>query len=345
MSNHLTGEVHLHKGPPFVHVKQNSTPGSRAESSCESGDESGDSPPRLSRDPTHLNLRALDGTPLRRRRKPEAEAAAPQAKSGTADAAPWVLVDASAVAADRALPHILSSYRPEGCTSVLRALFTLHNQSLNIYTHLLGLPYVASFVIAPPPSSAAAGPFVAALRAHAAVALLVGVASDLTLVSSCGRQLLLAIDQGPLLARRLLIALAAAALAGFWSFVSGVLQLAPEAGPSRNFFQAAWNFPIGALNSRPKAVVAGVMGLPLVIGLAGLAAASPTPTAPALAVWAALFAVTVAIWVLQIPERWFAPGTLDLVANSHNWMHVLVIVVFAKLQRIYTDRLSGDEHP
>lgn len=177
MSNHLTGEVHLHKGPPFVHVKQNSTPGSRAESSCEFDDESGDSPPRLSRDPTHLNLRALDGTPLRRRRKPEAEAAAPQAKSGTADAAPWVLVEASAVAADRALPHILSSYRPEGCTSVLRALFTLHNQSLNIYTHLLGLPYVASFVIAPPPSSAAAGPFVAALRAHAAVALLVGAAS------------------------------------------------------------------------------------------------------------------------------------------------------------------------
>mmetsp|Transcript_35762 Transcript_35762/g.114993 ORF Transcript_35762/g.114993 Transcript_35762/m.114993 type:complete len:88 (-) Transcript_35762:148-411(-) len=87
------------------------------------------------------------------------------------------------------------------------------------------------------------------------------------------------------------------------------------------------------------------MGLPLVIGLVGLAAASPTPTAPALAAWAALFAVTVAIWVLQIPERWFAPGTLDLVANSHNWMHVLVIVVFAELQRIYTDRLSGDEHP
>mmetsp|Transcript_23550 Transcript_23550/g.79540 ORF Transcript_23550/g.79540 Transcript_23550/m.79540 type:complete len:345 (-) Transcript_23550:88-1122(-) len=344
MSNLLTGEVHLHKGPPFVHVKQ--TPGSRAESSCESGDESGDSPPRLSRDPTHLNLRALDGTPLRRRRKPEAEAAAPQAESGAADAAPWVLVDASAVAADRALPYILSSYRPEGCTSVLRALFTLHNQSLNIYTHLLGLPYVASFVIAPPPSSAAAGPFVAALRTHAAVALLVGAASVAYHAGEAAprRQLLLAIDQGcaflscaahaaliaffelhaagrPLLARRLLVALAAAALAGFWSFVSG------------------------ALNSRPKAVVAGVMGLPLVIGLVGLAAASPTPTAPALAAWAALFAVTVAIWVLQIPERWFAPGTLDLVANSHNWMHVLVIVVFAELQRIYTDRLSGDEHP
>ena len=198
MSNLLTGEVHLHKGPPFVHVKQ--TPGSRAESSCESGDESGDSPPRLSRDPTHLNLRALDGTPLRRRRKPEAEAAAPQAESGAADAAPWVLVDASAVAADRALPYILSSYRPEGCTSVLRALFTLHNQSLNIYTHLLGLPYVASFVIAPPPSSAAAGPFVAALRTHAAVALLVGAASVAYHAGEAAprRQLLLDAEDGGL---------------------------------------------------------------------------------------------------------------------------------------------------
>ena len=142
--------------------------------------------------------RALPQNP--RRRKPEAEAAAPQAESGAADAAPWVLVDASAVAADRALPYILSSYRPEGCTSVLRALFTLHNQSLNIYTHLLGLPYVASFVIAPPPSSAAAGPFVAALRTHAAVALLVGAASVAYHAGEAAprRQLLLDAEDGGL---------------------------------------------------------------------------------------------------------------------------------------------------
>merc|ERR1712051_368359 len=56
------------------------------------------------------------------------------------------LVHQLSVAPDRRLsPWILSSYRPDGCASVWVALFQLHNQTVNIWSHVLGLFVVASY--------------------------------------------------------------------------------------------------------------------------------------------------------------------------------------------------------
>jgi len=82
------------------------------------------------------------------------------------------------------------------------------------------------------------------------------------------------------------------------------------------------------------------MGLPNLVAFCAWATAAPTPTTHDLAKWCGIFAVTVAVWVLFLPERWLPDGALNYFGNSHNIMHVMVIVVFAHIQEIYGVRLA-----
>jgi hypothetical protein len=47
--------------------------------------------------------------------------------------------------------------------------------------------------------------------------------------------------------------------------------------------------------------------------------------------WVLSFAVAVLAWLFKLPERLFPPGTFDYVGNSHNVMHVMVLVTFLYL--------------
>jgi predicted membrane channel-forming protein YqfA (hemolysin III family) len=338
------------------------------DNAAESRSTSSDDESALSREASHLNLdsgifspallqRHLSGLtrPDSARPAPDAKAsdlgvkpsappspsAARRASSPAAAASyPVVLVCHKTVHPSRYLRHITRGYRPDGCHGIAAALFQLHNQSFNIWSHLLGIPYVASFWWAWTPSDPLEEPYILALRLHAAVGILVGIASAFYHAgeASTRRDILLAADQGcafvscaahamlithfelsrvrPTAAAATVLALAVAAVAGMAAFISG------------------------AMNQTPKSVVSAVMGLPNLVALAAWAAAPPTPTSPELAVWAGLFGVTVMIWVLFLPERWMPDGALNWIGNSHNIMHVMVIVVFAHIQAIYGTRLA-----
>lgn len=271
---------------------------------------------------------------------PSPAAARRTASSKAAASYPVVLVCHKTVHPARCLRHITLGYRPDGCHGVAAALCQLHNQSFNIWSHLLGIPYVASFLWAWTASDPREEPYILALRLHAAVGIAVGIASACYHAgeASSKREMLLAADQGcafvscaahamlithfelsracPVAAAATVVALAAGAVAGMTAFVSG------------------------AMNHTPKSVISGVMGLPNLVALAAWAAAPPTPTSPELAVWAALFGITVTVWVLFLPERWLPDGALNWFGNSHNIMHVMVIVVFAHIQAIYGTRLA-----
>jgi len=65
------------------------------------------------------------------------------------------------------------------------------------------------------------------------------------------------------------------------------------------------------------------MGMPNLAAMAAWGIAQPTPTTSELATWGSIFGLTVAIWVLFLPERWLPDGALTLVGNSHNIMHIV----------------------
>ena len=71
-----------------------------------------------------------------------------------------------------------------------------------------------------------------------------------------------------------------------------------------------------------------VLALPLVVR----ALFVRSPIAAVLVRWGVSFAVAVAVWVLQLPERFFARGTF-VVGNSHNVMHFMVLIVYSTLNR------------
>jgi predicted membrane channel-forming protein YqfA (hemolysin III family) len=339
------------------------------DSAAESRSTSSEDEDAMSRKSSHLNLssgvfsrtllqRHLSSLarPVSTRPPPEAgscsaspETSAPPSPSvvrraaASPTAAAWypvVLVCHKTVHPSRYLRHITRGYRPDGCHGITAALFQVHNQTFNIWSHLLGIPYVASFWWAWAATNPLEEPYILALRLHAAVGVAVGMASACYHAgeSSSKRETLLAADQGcafvscaahamlivhfelsrarPIAAAVTVLFLAAAAIIGLAAFISG------------------------AMNLTPKSVVSGVMGLPNLVALAAWAAAPPTPTSPELAAWAGLFGITVTVWVLFLPERWMPDGTLNWIGNSHNIMHVMVIVVFAHLQAIYGTRLA-----
>ena len=52
---------------------------------------------------------------------------------------------------------------------------------------------------------------------------------------------------------------------------------------------------------------------------------------PVVLSWVLSFAVAALVWLFKLPERLFPPGTFDYVGNSHNVMHVMVLVTFLYL--------------
>mmetsp|Transcript_23531 Transcript_23531/g.38848 ORF Transcript_23531/g.38848 Transcript_23531/m.38848 type:complete len:339 (-) Transcript_23531:154-1170(-) len=253
------------------------------------------------------------------------------------------LVDQFSVAPDRRSLFILTSYRPDGCTSLWVALFGVHNQTVNIWSHLLGLFVVANYFN----RSDSHHTHVAMLHAHAAVVFFTGIASVAYHVGEClprpFRDVLLVID-----------------FCGAYSSCASHAALITffELGRTNHEVAAGILWAIGfsvvaglpliilaKICNVPKYVMASVMGLPLLLGIAAWVLAHPTPSTPLLARWAATFACAVGVWVFHLPERLLPslglqPGSLDLVFNSHNVMHVLVLYVFCEIQAIYGNRLS-----
>ena len=64
-------------------------------------------------------------------------------------ALPTMLVSAESVSYDRTKfnMHIVKYWRPDGCTSLRVAFLTWHNETVNIYTHLLPIPFVAMLLL------------------------------------------------------------------------------------------------------------------------------------------------------------------------------------------------------
>ena len=52
---------------------------------------------------------------------------------------------------------------------------------------------------------------------------------------------------------------------------------------------------------------------------------------PVLVRWLLAFACASGVWLYSVPERFFPPGTFDYVGNSHNLMHVMVLIVWREL--------------
>jgi len=99
-----------------------------------------------------------------------------QVNRGTV-AYPVVLVCTKSIIPDRANRHITTHYRPDGSASVLAAFFQFHNQTINIWSHMLGLPYVFSYLSMWSASGPAEDSYVLALQLHTCIGMLVGAAS------------------------------------------------------------------------------------------------------------------------------------------------------------------------
>ena len=100
-----------------------------------------------------------------------------------ADVKPFRLVNSDKILAYRAHNrYILSGHRPDNDTNLVHALFRLHGQSFNIWSHLAGtFIFVIPRVVSDP--SIAGAPWLSvALRLHAAIGAACGLASALSLI-------------------------------------------------------------------------------------------------------------------------------------------------------------------
>ena len=249
---------------------------------------------------------------------------------------PLRLVNSDKVLSYRAhSPYVLWGFRPDNDTSITHALFRLHNESFNIWSHLAGtIIFVLPRIIGPGVEGA---PWLsAALRCHAIVAACCGFASAAYHVceswptSSYSR--LLALDYTmayvATVSHSFLIAcfetrdqpLLCAAL------ITPLLLLGAKG--AHFFLRLQSNNTTDSRASVVRTMVAPfILALPLILR----ALLFPSAITPVLLRWMAAFVVATLAWVLELPERLFRPGTFDLIGKSHNVMHVMVLVVWQEL--------------
>ena len=259
-------------------------------------------------------------------------------------ALPTMLVSAESVSYDRTKfnMHIVKYWRPDGCTSLRVAFLTWHNETVNIYTHLLPIPFVAMLLLRD--YGGAVTPLQSrALAAHV-IAVLICAACSATMhtLESFGNRIFeaaLAID----MAGAFIACVGHALLISYLELeAAGHLQLAAGAATSLVVLAVLGGalFATGTMNSRPKPQSAALMGTPYLVCAASLAVAGRSRSCWVLCRFTALFALVVVIWVCHLPEALIGKRvTLDRLGNSHNIMHCGTLLVFYLLNTGYADLL------
>lgn len=302
---------------------------------------------RLSRTPTELNLAHLYDEPS----SPEKIRARPvtgDEPSSSLPARPHQLVKFADVPSYRATNrYLLTGYRQQDDTSVRTALFRLHGETVNIWSHLAGSVLLLPCVLG---DTYAHAPWLSMLmRLHALVGLACGYCSAAFHIA----------ESFPLATYNSLISLDYAM--AFLATVSHSAVLAAY------FFHDA---PHVALPLLTLLLLISVLGVRVFVSRAdGEAAhthrhyaamvmvvpvlvAVPIGThallfdgafGPVVRRWAVSFAVATLAWLLQLPERLFPPGTFDYAGSSHNVMHVMVLVTFLCLHEGVRALLSDEE--
>jgi len=231
--------------------------------------------------------------------------------------------------------YLLTGYRRQNDMSLRTALFRVHTETVNIWSHLAGSLLLLPCLFGAAYSHA---PWLSlGMRAHALVGLSCGFASAafhvtesfplkwynrlisldyaMAFVATVSHSALLAayyLDDASYVKLPLLLLMLTLAVYGVRLFVS---RADGEAADTRRDYAAA------------------VMGVPVLVAVPiGMhAILFDAAFGPVVLRWALSFAVATLAWLFQAPERFFAPGTFDLAGNSHNVMHVMVLVTFLAL--------------
>ena len=255
-----------------------------------------------------------------------------------ADVKPFRLVNCDKILAYRAHNrYILSGHRPDNDTNLVHALFRLHGQSFNIWSHLAGtfifvIPRVVS------DHSIAGAPWLSvALRLHAAIGAACGLASAAYHICeswpTAQYSTLLALDYTmayvATVSHSCLIAAYETADHPYLC-ASLLLPLCLLGAKGSHYFFASQS---KSNTTDPRHKVFLTMFMPFLVTLPIIARALVVPSGLTwvLLRWIAAFIVAVASWLLLLPERLFPAGTFDYIGNSHNVMHVMVLVVWQQL--------------
>lgn len=250
----------------------------------------------------------------------------------------WIpLVKRDSVAAHRGSnKYLLSGFRACGDNSWSSALFRLHGQTVNIWSHLAG----ASIFVLPglfAPSHAHAPWMTLVLRLHSLVALACGwISAAYHVVESWSPSIysqLLALDYTFAYIATVSHAMLIACYETHehvhvcWPLL---LVLSACAYRGSRFFLVA---QAKSNKTDSEGSIGLVMGAPLllVLPLVLHALVFQTALAAVLVRWMLAFFVSAVAWMLQLPERFFAPGTFDYIGNSHNVMHIGVLFVYLAL--------------
>lgn len=240
---------------------------------------------------------------------------------------------------DSAKEYVLSGYRPDDCYSLSVALFRFHNETINIWSHIAGFVLVSSHIFRPHEPVCPRLSYV--LSFHIFCGMLCAGCSVLYHIGECFSRewynKLLKMDMAaaflccvahtvmvvsfelhhlnPPFATGLLVVVAAIAQIGLCIFLFGDATSYP-------FFSAAvYTSPL------------------MLIGVAWVSAFHSARNWFLLR-WSLIFMVTLIIWLSKLPEKVLPAGTVDFFGNSHNLMHLLVIVVWYMLYNEY-----GMGHP
>lgn len=231
---------------------------------------------------------------------------------------------------------ILNGFRQDDDTSIVTALFRVHGQTFNIWSHLAGtVLFVVPHLLSP---SIPGAPWISeALRLHTFIAACCGLASAAFHIveswSTRSYSLLLALDYtmayAATVSHSFLIAVYETADTP-WLCTAIVLPLVAMGAFGTHFFFVSQQ---GSNTDDPLIriflVMTGPFFFALPIVLKHLIFTSELTIV--LLRWMLAFAVASAAWLLMLPERLFPPGTFDYMGNSHNVMHVMVLVVWQQL--------------
>ena len=242
---------------------------------------------------------------------------------------------------DSAKTYVLTGYRPDLCYSPSAALCQMHNETINIWSHLVGSFFVGSYLLRFRVPMCALQSHV--LDVHVASALVLGVCSTLFHI---GESFAYEHYQALLKADTASVFVACVANAN----VIVAFELHPVDPQTALVLLAtlvllasigACTFLFGTVSAHPVTMLI-LYVLPFVpIGIAwGIA--FDTARNAFLASWVALLAATTIIWLTKFPEVCAPPGSCDLVGNSHNLMHVLTLVTWAWLHDEYGFVVGAD---
>lgn len=229
-------------------------------------------------------------------------------------------------------PFVLGAYRPRlTLRHGLLSLFALHNETMNVWSHLLGTAWVAAMMV----DLASLDAVVDEARRDAARVYL--LAALVCLVSSTVYHLL-----GPCSSERLhrllytadTNGIAVCIGGGYYPYVKFGFRCHPQARQAYNWLSlclvvacfAATN--CGVRDAVRVAVLVCVVSfglLPLGHWCAVAPVADRATFLPPLLEMFAMYGVGFCVFHFRLPERW-RPGAFDVWGGSHFWWHVAVVL-------------------